>query len=149
MKERTLVILKPDALQRNILGEIISRFEKKGLKIVGLKMANLSDKLLDEHYAHHKDKPFFQELKEFMKSSPVILMVLEGLEAIKVVRKMAGLTKGTEAEMGTIRGDFALGTTKNIVHASDSKETAEKEIKRFFDKNEIFDYQKITDKFIY
>ena len=148
MKERTLVILKPDALQRNILGEIISRFERKGLKIIGLKMANLSDEVLEEHYAHHKDKPFFSDLKEFMKSSPVILMVLEGLEAVSVVRKMAGSTKGFEADMGTIRGDFALGA-RNIIHASDSKETAKAEIGRFFNEKELFEYHKVMDDILY
>ena len=148
MKERTLVILKPDALQRNILGEIISRFEKKGLKIVGLKMASLSDEVLEEHYAHHKDKPFFADLKGFMKSSPVVLLALEGLEAVGVVRKMAGSTKGFEADMGSIRGDFAMGT-RNIVHASDSKETAEAEIKRFFKEEELFEYHKVMDDILY
>ena len=141
-----MVILKPDALQRGILGEIISRFERKGLKIVGLKMDNLSDEKLDEHYAHHKDKPFFNDLKDFMKSLPVVLMVLEGTKAVEVVRKMAGSTRGAEADMGTIRGDFALGTTKNIVHASDSLENAELEIKRFFEEEEIFDYRRAIDE---
>ena len=148
MKEKTLIILKPDALQRNILGEIISRFERKGLKIIGLKMANLSDELLEEHYAHHKDKPFFKDLKEFMKISPVVLMVLEGLEAVRVVRKMAGSTKGFEAEPGSIRGDFALGT-RNIIHASDSQETAKEEIKRFFKDQELFDYHTVMDDILY
>jgi len=148
MKEKTLIILKPDALQRNILGEIISRFERKGLKIIGLKMANLSDELLEEHYAHHKDKPFFKDLKESMKISPVVLMVLEGLEAVRVVRKMAGSTKGFEAEPGSIRGDFALGS-RNIIHASDSQETAKEEIKRFFKDQELFDYHKVMDDILY
>jgi len=149
VKERTLVIIKPDALQRNLLGEIIHRFERKGLKIVGLKMVQLEDVILDEHYAHHKDKPFFESLKKFMKSSPVVLLVLEGLEAVKVVRQICGATCGREADMGTIRGDFSMSTQTNIVHASDSLETAEKEIKRFFKEDELFDYQKIDFPYLY
>ncbi len=148
MKEQTLIILKPDALQRNVLGEIINRFENKGLKIVGLKMANLSDELLEEHYAHHKDKPFFPRLRDFMKSSPVVLMVLEGIGAVEVVRKMAGATKGSEALPGTIRGDFAMGM-RNIIHASDSQENAKQEIERFFSKDEIFEYHKVMDDIVY
>ncbi len=148
MKEQTLIILKPDALQRNVLGEILSRFENKGLKIVGLKMANLSDELLEEHYAHHKDKPFFPRLRGFMKSSPVVLMVLEGIGAVEVVRKMAGATKGSEALPGTIRGDFAMGM-RNIIHASDSQENAKQEIERFFSKDEIFEYHKVMDDIVY
>ena len=147
-KERTLVILKPDALQRGILGQIIERFERKGLKIVGLKMAKLSEKILANHYSHHRKKPFFKNLKEYMKFSPVVLMVLEGLEAVSVVRKIVGATKGFEAEAGSIRGDFALGT-RNIVHASDSKEVAKEEIKRFFSKKEIFDYPRLIEEIIY
>ncbi len=148
MKERTLIILKPDSLQRNILGQIISRFENKGLKIIGLKMANLSDEILDQHYAHHKDKPFFSRLKEFMKSSPVVLLALEGNEAVDIVRKMVGSTKGSEALPGTIRGDFAMGI-RNIVHASDSFENAKQEIERFFDNRELFEYHKVMDDIIY
>lgn len=140
--ERTLVIIKPDALQRNLAGEIISRFEKKGLKIVGLKMMELDDLKLDEHYAHHQDKPFFKDLKKFMKSAPVLLMVLEGPEVIQAVRIICGSTKGVEADAGTIRGDLAM-TNRNLVHASDSLATAEKEIYLFFNEDELFDYKKI------
>lgn len=149
IKERTLIIIKPDALQRNLLGKIIERFEQKGLKIVGLKMMRLDDVLLDEHYGHHKDKPFFESLKKFMKNSPVAVMVLEGLEAVKIVRMICGATSGRQADIGTIRGDFSMSTQANIVHASDSVETAEKEIWRFFNSDEIFDYQKIDFEHIY
>lgn len=147
--ERTLIIVKPDALQRNLLGEIIHRFERKGLKIIGLKMVTLNDVLLNEHYAHHKDKPFFKSLKEFMKSAPVVMMVLEGLEVIQAVRLITGATKGREADAGTIRGDFAMSSQCNIVHASDSSENAEKEIYRFFNEDELFNYQKIDFSFVY
>jgi nucleoside-diphosphate kinase len=147
--EKTLVIIKPDALQRNLLGRIIERFEQKGLKITGLKMMQLDDVLLDEHYAHHRDKPFFESLKNFMKGSPVVVIVLEGLEAVKVGRTICGTTSGRQADMGTIRGDFSMSMQANIVHASDSAETAEKEIWRFFNADEIFDYRKIDFEHIY
>lgn len=146
--ERTLILCKPDSLQRNLLGEVINRFERKGLKIVGLKMMGLDDVLLDDHYQHHKDKPFFDNLKNFMKSSPVVAMVLEGQEAVAAVRLIVGATKGAEADAGTIRGDLAM-TTQNIVHASDSIENAEVEIKRFFKDEEIFEYTKWDTDLIY
>jgi len=149
IKEQTLVLLKPDALQRNLLGRIIERFEQKGLKIVGLKMMQLGDVILDEHYAHHKDKPFFGGLKNFMKHSPIVAMVLEGLDAVKVVRVLCGPTLGREATPGTIRGDFSMSVQANIVHSSDSLETAEKEIWRFFNADEIFDYSKIDFEHVY
>ena len=147
--ERTLIIIKPDALQRNLLGEIIQRFERKGLKIIGLKMVGLDDVLLDQHYAHHKDKEFFGSLKNYMKSSPVIMMVLEGLEVVNAVRLITGITKGREADAGTIRGDFAMSAQCNIIHASDSVKRAKEEIYYFFNKDELFDYQKIDFDFIY
>lgn len=149
LKERTLILLKPDAFQRNLLGKIIERFEHKGLKIVGLKMMQLSDVLLEDHYAHHKDKPFFESLKKFMASAPVAAMVLEGLEAVRIVRMLCGATSGRVADIGTIRGDFSMSTQANIIHASDSIETAEREIWRFFNSDEIFDYQKIDFPVIY
>ncbi len=147
--ERTLILLKPDALQRNLLGDIISRFEKKGLKIVGIKMMKLTDELLAEHYAHHRDKPFFKPLVRFMESSPVIAMVLEGVEAVEAVRLLCGPTLGRRADAGSIRGDFSMSQQHNIIHASDSKETAEKEIWRFFNQDEIFDYQKMDFPAVY
>lgn len=148
-QERTLIILKPDAVQRNLVGEIISRFERKGLKIIGLKMISIEDALLEEHYAHIKDKPFFPGIRKFMKSSPVIVMAIEGINTISSVRLLVGPTKAWEANAGTIRGDFSLSTQSNIVHASDSIENGEIEVKRFFLNNELFDYSKIDTDFIY
>ena len=136
--EVTLVILKPSAVQRKILGEVISRFEKKGIQIVGLKMMQLTDETLEEHYAHLKDKPFFGRIKDSMQASPVIVMALKGLDAVNVVRKLTGVTNGRDAQPGTIRGDYGMSVQENIVHASDSPETAATELKRFFSDNEIF-----------
>lgn len=149
LKERTLIIIKPDALQRNLLGEIIGRFERKGLKIAGLKMMQLEDVLLEEHYGHHKDKSFFAGLKKFMKSAPVVVIVLEGLEAVKTLRFICGPTCGRDADAGTIRGDFSMSRQLNILHSSDSAESAEKEIYRFFNTDELFDYPKIDFDFLY
>src|SRR3972149_4704884 len=118
--QRTVVLLKPDSIQRGLIGEIIHRFERKGLKLVGLKMMTVSDAVLEEHYAHHKDKPFFAGLKKFMSSSPIICMLLEGIDAITVVRKMAGETNSRRADIGSIRGDFSMSTSANIIHVSDS-----------------------------
>lgn len=140
-EERTLIIVKPDAMQRSLVGEIVGRFERKGLKIIGLKMMQLSDVLLQEHYVHHVDKPFFTELKRFMQSAPVVVMALSGINAVKACRVIAGPTYGAEAPGGTIRGDLSMSTQANIVHASDSPETAEQEIKRFFKEDELMDYQ--------
>lgn len=147
--EKSLIIIKPDAVQRNIIGEIISRFERKGLKIIGMKMVSISDAVLDEHYSHIKDKPFFPGIRDFMKSSPVIVMALEGINAISSLRIIVGPTKAWEASAGTIRGDFSLSTQSNIVHASDSIENGEIEVARFFDLSELFSYDKIDVDFIY
>ncbi len=146
--ERSLILLKPDAVQRNLLGEILHRFERKGLKVIGLKMLRLDDALLDEHYAHHKDKDFFLDLKRFMKSAPVAAIVLEGMNAITSIRLIVGPTKGHEADAGTIRGDFSLSGSANLVHASDSPETAEQEIRRFFGPDELFEYDKVDSGYI-
>ncbi len=127
--ERTLVIIKPDAINRDLAGEVIQRFEKKGLKIAGMKMAHLEACTLKEHYAHHKDKAFYEELINFMSSVPSILLVLEGKAACAVVRKMVGSTLGREAEPGTIRGDYSVSNQCNVVHASENVEIAE----HFFD----------------
>ncbi len=148
-QERTLIIIKPDALQRNLLGEIVARFERKGLKIIGLKMVSMDDVLLEKHYSHHKNKSFFISLKKYMKSSPVIMMVLEGLEVVNAVRLITGITKGREADAGTIRGDFAMSSQCNIIHASDSSGSAEKEIYRFFNNDELFSYTKVDFDYIY
>ncbi len=147
--QRTLIIVKPDALQRNLLGRIITRFEEKGLKIAGMKMMQLSDEILDEHYAHHKDKHFFDDLKGFMKSSPVVLLVLEGVEVIETVRLIVGPTNARKADAGSIRGDFAMSRSNNVLHASDSLEAAQKEIALFFKEEELFDYKKDDWKWIY
>jgi nucleoside-diphosphate kinase len=141
--EKTLVIIKPDAVNRGLVGEVISRFEKKGLKLVAAKMKVLRDEELEEHYAHHKGKPFFKDLVDFMKHAPAILMVWEGTKAIDVVRFLTGSTYGIEAAPGTIRGDFSLSQSNTIVHASDSPENAEVEINRFFSSSEITDYTRI------
>jgi nucleoside-diphosphate kinase len=147
--QKTLVLIKPDALQRGIVGEIIHRFERKGLKLVGLKMTQLTDELLDEWYAHHKDKDWFADLKNFMKWTPVVAMVWEGVEVISVVRKLVGITKAKEAEDGSIRGDFGMSTQQNLIHASDSEESAQKELDLIFKKEEIFDYKSISQDLIY
>lgn len=147
--EKSLIIIKPDAVQRNLIGEIISRIERKGLKIVGLKMVSINDAVLDEHYSHIKDKPFFPGIRDFMKSSPVVVMAIEGINAVSSLRLLVGPTKAWEATAGTIRGDFSLSTQSNIVHASDSVENGEVEVNRFFDLPELFDYKKIDTDFIY
>lgn len=147
--QRTVVLLKPDALQRGLVGEMITRFEKKGLKLVGLKLIQASKKLLEEHYAHHAGKPFFGSLVRFMMSTPVVAMILEGVEAVAVARKMVGATNGRDADSGTIRGDFSISQSNNLIHVSDSVEAAEAEEKRFFDKGEMFDWKRIMDPAIY
>ncbi len=148
-EEQTLILIKPDAVQRNLVGEIIGRFERKGLKIVGMKMMELEDALLEAHYAHIKDKPFFAGIKNFMKSSPVVAMALSGINAISATRIIVGPTKAYEADAGSIRGDLALSMQSNIVHASDSPETAKEEVARFFSDNELFDYPKQDFSYIY
>jgi len=148
-EEKSLIIIKPDALQRNLVGEIIARFEKKGLKIVGLKMMSIKDTLIEEHYAHIKDKPFFPGTRDFMTVCPVVVMALSGINAVSAIRLIVGPTKAWEANAGTIRGDYSLSTQSNIVHASDSIETGEIEVKRFFADEEIFSYKKIDTDFIY
>ncbi len=148
-EERTLILVKPDALQRNLLGEIIHRFERKGLKISGLKMIQLDDVLLQSHYGKYADKPFFEGLKKYMSSSPIIAIVLSGRRAISAVRTIVGSTKGYEAAAGTIRGDFGMSVQSNLLHASDPTEDPEVEIKRFFKPDELFQYQKIDFDLIY
>ena len=149
MKEKTLVLVKPDALQRGLTGEIVSRFEKKGLKLVGCKMMAMDEAILREHYAHLADKPFFPGLAKFMQSTPIVVMCWEGLEVVEAVRKITGITKARQAEAGSIRGDLAMSVSCNVVHASDSVENAKKEVKRFFGADEIFDYEKSEYMHIY
>lgn len=148
-EERSLIIIKPDAIQRSLVGEIVTRLERKGLKIIGMKMMYLEDALIEEHYSHIKDKPFFPKIKEFMKSAPVIIMVVSGIKAIDSIRLIVGITKGYEADAGTIRGDFSLSMQSNVVHASDTIENAQIEIKRFFADCEIVDYEKINTKYVF
>ncbi len=148
-EEKVLIIIKPDALVRGLFGEIAQRFEKKGLKIIGTKMTNLEDVVLDEHYEHLADKPFFADLKGFMQSAPVILMALSGINAVKATRVIVGATDAVVADAGTIRGDLALSTQSNLVHASDSVENGEKEIERFFAAEELFDYERPDAKMVY
>jgi nucleoside-diphosphate kinase len=143
--EKTLVLVKPDALQRELAGEVIHRFEKKGLKIVGLKLTLLDDATLDEHYGHLSEKPFFGDLKKFMMQTPVVAMVLEGLDAVESVRKIVGATNPRQADAGTIRADLSMNVPSNMVHASDSVEAAAVEVKRFFGEGELFEYAKFTD----
>lgn len=137
-----MIILKPDALQRGLLGEITKRLENKGLKLLGLKMMSLDSALLQAHYAHIVDKPFYTGIEEFMKSSPVVIMAWEGYECVNSVRVLVGATNPREAEAGSIRGDLAIGQGRNLIHASDSKASGEEEIGRFFKKDELFDYDK-------
>jgi nucleoside-diphosphate kinase len=132
-----------------LIGEIISRFERKGLKIIGMKMMSVDNVKLDEHYGKYSDKPFFVHLKKFMQSSPVVAMVWEGVEAVSAVRLIAGSTKGREADAGTIRGDLSMSLQTNVIHVSDPKEDPEAEIKRFFGDDELFDYEKIDMFYLY
>lgn len=135
--EQSVVLIKPDGMQKKIVGEVISRMEKKGLKIIGLKLIMLSDALLDVWYSHHKEKPFFPQLKSFMMQTPVVAMLWEGEKAVSIIRDLCGPTDSTKAPKGTIRGDFGETIQQNIVHASDSVLTAEKEAKLMFQPEEI------------
>lgn len=147
--QRTVVLVKPDGLQRGLIGEIIQRFERKGLKLIGLKMMRLNDELLDTWYAHHKEKSFFADLKSFMTWTPIVAMVWEGQEAVFAVRKLVGVTKGYEAEAGSIRGDFAMSGSQNLIHASDEPANAEKEIALIFNTLELFEYENAEECLIY
>lgn len=140
--ERTLIIAKPDAVQRGLIGEIISRLERKGLKLIGIKMAGLDETMLRTHYAEHVEKDFYKGLEDFMKSSPVVLMAWEGFECVESVRTIVGTTNPREAAPGSIRGDLAIGVGRNLIHASDSMASGAREVELFFDKNELFDYDK-------
>lgn len=147
--EQTLVILKPSAVERCLAGEIITRIQNKGLIITGMKMMQLDEAILREHYAHLTDRPFFPSIVESMTATPVIVMCVEGVEAVAVVRAMTGVTNGRKAAPGTLRGDYCMSGQANIVHASDSVENARIELKRFFRPEEIFRYIPSTLKFIY
>lgn len=147
--ERTLILLKPCTLQRGLTGEVINRFERKGLRIMGLKMMQLDEAILNEHYAHLAERPFFQWVKDSMKSAPVVAMCVEGKDAVEVVRGITGATNGRKAAPGTIRGDFSMSGQENIVHASDSPENAAIELRRFFREDELFDYPNPLRDFFY
>lgn len=147
--EQTLVIIKPSAVERGLIGEIITRFQRKGLNIAGLKMMQLGEDILREHYAHLVNRPFFPWILASMVATPVIVVCVKGTDAVNVVRMMTGATNGRNAVPGTIRGDFSVSSQENIIHASDSVENAEIEIKRFFKPEEIFDYTSRSIEFIY
>lgn len=147
--EKTLIIIKPGAVQRELVGEIITRFERKGLQICGLKMMQLDKEILAIHYAHLVNKPFYPRIEASMMITPVIMMCIKGVDAVHIVHHMAGKTNGREAEQGTIRGDFSVSIQENILHTSDSVEMAEKEVVRFFKSEEIFDYTHNNHHFIY
>lgn len=140
--ERTFLMIKPDGVQRNLIGEIVSRFEKKGFSLVGAKLMNVSEVVARQHYAEHSERPFFGELVDFITSGPVFAMVWEGDQVITTARQMMGKTNPVEAAPGTIRGDFAVFTGKNIIHGSDSPESAVREIGLFFQPNELVSYER-------
>ena len=146
--ERTLVIIKPDAIQRGLIGEIISRFEKKGIKIVAMKFVSVDRKLAEQHYAVHKGKPFFEPTVDYITSAPVVAMVLEGINVIDMVRGMMGVTDPQKAAPGTIRGDYGQFIGRNIVHGSDSTETAQFEINLWFQPDEIAAYTRIDEHWL-
>jgi nucleoside-diphosphate kinase len=148
-QQRTAVLVKPDGMQRGLIGEIISRFERKGLKLVGLKMVHMTDEMLSDWYAEHKDKGFFGDLKNFMGQMPIIAMAWEGIDAIPVVRKLVGTTLGREAEAGSIRGDFGMSQQFNLIHASAVPEDGERELDIVFDKDELFEYKRTIQELIY
>ena len=139
--ERTLVLLKPDCVQRRLMGKVLSRFEEKGLNVIGLKMLQVTPQLAKTHYAEHVQKPFYPGLEKFITASPIVAMVVEGLEVIRVVREMLGATSGLKAAAGTIRGDYSSSRQMNLVHASDGPEAAAKEIALYFKPEEILPYE--------
>jgi nucleoside-diphosphate kinase len=147
--ERTLIIIKPDAVQRGLVGEIIRRLEQKGLKVIGMKMATLDEAILRTHYAEHVEKSFYTGLEQFMKSSPVVLMAWEGYQCVSSVRTLVGATNPREADPGSIRGDLAIGTGRNLIHASDSPKSGEMEVANFFSDKELFNYDKAEYVHIY
>ncbi|MDY0396562.1 nucleoside-diphosphate kinase [Virgibacillus halophilus] len=147
--EKTFLMVKPDGVQRNLIGEIVHRFEKKGFKLCAAKLMQISDELAKQHYAEHKERPFFGELVQFITSGPVFAMVYEGENVIKTAREMMGKTNPAEAAPGTIRGDYGITVGKNIIHGSDSPESAEREINLFFSESEILSYTKQDNDWIY
>lgn len=147
--ERTFIILKPDAVQRGLCGEILARFERKGLKIIGCKFMSVPKSQAETHYAEHKGKPFYQGLVDFITRSPVLCIAMEGAHAVGIVRKLVGKTFGNEAEGGTIRGDFGSSRGMNLVHASDSPDSAKRELELWFKAAELCDYKRAVDEWSY
>ncbi len=147
--ERTLILVKPDGVQRALIGTIIARLETRGLRICALKMLHMDRPLAERHYGEHAGKFFFEDLVGYITSSPIVALVAEGPDAVKVVRSMVGATRPNEAGPGTIRGDFAVAGLRNLIHASDGVERAKVEISLFFQDNEVFDYSRDIDKWIY
>lgn len=148
MSERTFVMVKPDGVGRRLISEVLGRFERRGLKLVGLKMQIMTRELAEEHYAEHSARPFFRDLVEFITSGPTVQMVWQGPKAVEVVRKMNGATDSLEADIGTVRGDFGLSLQNNIVHASDSPDTAAREIALYFDEAELISYGMPDDSWL-
>lgn len=146
--QKTLVLLKPDAVQRGLVGELVSRLERKGLKLVGMKLVKMDDALARQHYAEHVDKPFFKGLAEFITSGPLVAMAIEGEDAIGMVRTLMGETNPANAAPGTVRGDYAVSIGLNLVHGSDSPESAQRELALFFKEDEILEYDRATDPWI-
>ncbi|MBM7577436.1 nucleoside-diphosphate kinase [Jeotgalibacillus terrae] len=147
--EKTFLMVKPDGVQRGLIGEVISRFERKGFKLAAAKLMVISDDLAKKHYGEHADKPFFGELTDFITSGPVFAMIWEGEDVVKTARHMMGATKPSEADLGTLRGDFGLTVGKNIIHGSDSLESAEREINLFFGEDAALEYKKSSDEWVY
>ncbi|MBW7649576.1 nucleoside-diphosphate kinase [Anoxybacillus sp. ST4] len=147
--ERTFLMVKPDGVQRGVIGDIVARFERKGFQLVGAKLMQVSRELAEQHYAEHKERPFFGELVGFITSGPVFAMVWEGENVIATARQMMGKTNPQEALPGTIRGDFGLTVGKNIIHGSDSKESAAREIQLFFKEEELVSYNKLINEWVY
>lgn len=147
--EKTLVIVKPGAIQRGLIGEVIHRFERKGLQLCGMKMIQLTNEILIEHYAHLAQRSFFKRIKDSMMITPVIVCCWKGLDAVHIVHEMAGKTNGREAAQGTIRGDFSVSVQENIIHTSDTLENAKIELARFFSDDEIFDFEQSGLNFLY
>lgn len=146
--QRTLVLLKPDCVQRRLMGTIIKRFEDKGLNIVAMKMIRVTPELSRQHYAEHVEKPFYPSLEEFITSAPVVAMAIDGLDVISVVREMLGATSGLKASAGTIRGDYSSSRQMNLVHASDSEESATRELELYFNEDELCNYEPVTTAFM-
>jgi len=147
--EKSLVLIKPDAIQRGLAGEILSRLERRGLKIVAVKMLHMDRKLAQRHYAIHKGKAFFNDLVEFITSTPLIAIVFQGKNAVEIIRQMMGETDPGKASSGTVRGDFGIAIERNLIHGSDSLDNASREIALFFSADEIFDYERELDTWIY